>query len=83
MRIASINQLQAVRNRLADGWNNTDHNYLRNQAVLITERMQQVQMPRDVPSYPHYHSGPWDTYEKKMRVLKDKLQLTFLSFPTI
>ncbi len=76
MRIASLKQLRAARRRLANGWNNTDHNYLRNQAVLITERMRTLHMPCNVPSFPQYNTGPWDTYEDKMRKLDTKLSMT-------
>ena len=83
MRVGSIKHLQAARKRLADGWNNTDHNYLRNQAVLITERMEKTYPPIDITGHGDFQSNAWATYEDKMRILKDKLQLTFLSFPVI
>ena len=76
MRIASLKQLRAAKKRLAQGYNNTDHNYLRNQAVLITERMQILQMPQNVVGYPNYDTGPWDSYYAKMRTLEEKLSLT-------
>ncbi len=74
MRIGSLKQLQAAVDRLCEGWNNTDYNYLRNQAVLIEQRMEQLQLPTCLTGYaPRYNA--WNRYDAKMDVLRAKLKL--------